>query len=181
MSFRLSTLLAAGLFGFAISAPQPATAVGNDPPAQTQSQAPKGTSSKAKKKKKSTKSEKRSERKFLDGYKVAYNLIYTQKDYAAGIAQLKLLSRDEHPDVANLIGFSSRKLGRYDDAKTWYEKALVSDPKHSRTWSYYGMWHAEQGNVLKARDHLAKVQSLCGTACKDYVELKEVIDGTRTY
>ena len=64
------------------------------------------------------------------------------------------------PDVANLIGYSSRKLGRYDDAKTWYEQALAADPAHARTWSYYGMWHAEQGNLLKARDYLATVATL---------------------
>jgi hypothetical protein len=43
------------------------------------------------------------------------------------------------------------------------------------------MWHAEQGNVLKARDYLAKVQSLCGTTCREYAELKGVIEGTRLY
>jgi len=33
------------------------------------------------------------------------------------------------------------------------------------TWSYYGMWHAEQGNLLKAREYLTKVETLCGTKC----------------
>ena len=84
-------------------------------------------------------------------------MIYQRHDYAGGIAKLKSLGRDDNPDVANLIGYSSRKLGRYDDAKLWYERALAADPTHARTWSYYGMWHAEQGNLLKARDYLAKV------------------------
>jgi hypothetical protein len=43
------------------------------------------------------------------------------------------------------------------------------------------MWHAEQGNLLKARDYLAKVETLCGTACREYTELKGVIEGTRVY
>ena len=100
-------------------------------------------------------------------------MIYQQHDFAAGIARLKALGHDDHPDVANLIGYSSRKLGRYDDAKLWYEKALAADPRHARTWSYYGMWHAEQGNLLKARDYLTQVASICGTDCREYVELKE--------
>jgi len=30
------------------------------------------------------------------------------------------------------------------------------------------MWHAEQGNLLKAREFLAKVESLCGnTRCRE--------------
>jgi tetratricopeptide (TPR) repeat protein len=38
--------------------------------------------------------------------------------------------------VATLIGYASRKLGRYDDAKYWYDKALAADPNHAVTWSY---------------------------------------------
>jgi len=43
------------------------------------------------------------------------------------------------------------------------------------------MWHAEQGNLLKARDFLATVEQLCGTKCREYTELKGVIEGTRVY
>ena len=125
--------------------------------------------------------EKKSEQQFIDGYKAAHTTIYKRHDYAKAIDMLKALGHDDNPDVANLIGYSSRKLGRYEDSKIWYERALAADPTHSRTWSYYGMWHAEQGNLLKAREHLAKVASLCGTKCRDYTELKGVIEGTRTY
>ena len=119
---------------------------------------------------------------FFEGYKAAHTLIYKQHKYEAGIDKLKSIGQDDHPDIANLIGYSSRKLGRYDDAKYWYEKALAADPNHARTWTYYGMWHAEQGNLLKAKEYLAKVQSLCGnTKCREYTELKGVIEGTRTY
>lgn len=135
----------------------------------------------SKSKKKEAKKEKRSDREFLNGYKHAHALIYEGQDYEAGIAALRALGRDDHADVANLLGFASRKLGRYDDAKYWYEKALATDPNHSLTWSYYGMWQAEQGNLLKARDYLDKVRDLCGTTCRAYVELQAVIDGTGTY
>ena len=44
------------------------------------------------------------------------------------------------------------------------------------------MWQAEQGNRLKAREYLTKVSTLCGnTNCREYVELKAVIEGTGTY
>ena len=44
------------------------------------------------------------------------------------------------------------------------------------------MWHAEQGNKLKAKEYLTKVASLCGnTTCREYKMLKNVIDGTGTY
>jgi hypothetical protein len=58
----------------------------------------------------------------------------------------------------------------------------AADPNHVRTWSYYGMWQMEQGNRLKAEDNLAKVKLLCGSAgCKEYIEIKAVIDGKASY
>jgi tetratricopeptide (TPR) repeat protein len=119
---------------------------------------------------------------FLAGYHAAYALIYDKDDYVGGIAALRALGYDDNADVATLIGYASRKLGRYDDAKLWYERALAADPNHAVTWSYYGMWHAEQGNLLMAKDDLEKVRTICGnTDCPAYTKLKAVIDGTVTY
>ncbi len=38
-----------------------------------------------------------------------------------------------------------------------------------------------QGNLLKGQMISKKVRQICGTECREYVTLKEVIDGTRTY
>jgi tetratricopeptide (TPR) repeat protein len=168
--------LAVAMPAFAVDSPSPEPS-----PSQTQSPAPKEKTT-AKKKKAPKKDEKKSEQQFIDGYKVAHAMIYQQHEYVAAIDKLKSLGHDDNADVANLIGYSSRKLGRYEDSKLWYERALAADPDHTVTWSYYGMWHAEQGNLLKAKEYLAKVQSLCGnTKCREYTELKGVIEGTRTY
>ena len=180
-SLRLCALIAASAFALAL----PARAVDSPSPMadkpRAETAAPKTTKA-AKKKKAPKKDEKKSEQQFIDGYKSAHAMIYRQHDYVAGIDKLKSLGHDDNPDVANLIGYSSRKLGRYEDSKTWYERALAADPKHTVTWSYYGMWHAEQGNVLKAKEYLTKVASLCGnTTCREYTMLKGVIEGTRTY
>jgi tetratricopeptide (TPR) repeat protein len=184
-SWSVFSLLAGGALALTIALPpQQARAVDSMTPAtSTQPSSDKPAAAKSSKKKKTTKDtkEKKSEQQFIDGYKAAHAIIYQQHDYAAGIDKLKSLGHDENADVANLIGYSSRKLGRYEDSKLWYERALAADPAHARTWSYYGMWHAEQGNLLKAREHLAKVETLCGTRCREYTELKGVIEGTRTY
>jgi len=184
-SLRLYALIAASAFALAL----PARAVDSPSPMADKPAAatatPKGkAASKATntKKKKPKKEEQKSEQQFIDGYKSAHAMIYKRHQYAAAIDKLKSLGRDENADVANLIGYSSRKLGRYEDSKAWYERALAADPAHTVTWSYYGMWHAEQGNLLKAREFLAKVETLCGnTKCRAYTELKGVIEGTRTY
>jgi tetratricopeptide (TPR) repeat protein len=184
-SLRLYALMTGTAFALAVALPNPASAVDSVTPTPQSSQSgdtSKPAAKSSKKKKAGKKKEKSSEQQFIDGYRAAHATIYQRHDYAAGIGMLKALGHDDNPDVANLIGYSSRKLGRYDDAKLWYERALAADPKHARTWSYYGMWHAEQGNVLKAKEYLTKVASLCGnTTCREYTMLKGVIEGTRTY
>lgn len=122
--------------------------------------------SKAKGKKKS---------EFLNGYRKAYATIYQQHDYTAAIAQLRALKQDHHPDVANLIGYSNRKLGNYDESKKWYETALKADPTHVRTWQYYGLWQLEQGKMDQAKVHLDKIASICGTSCPEYRSLAEAM------
>ncbi|MDR3420172.1 MAG: tetratricopeptide repeat protein [Xanthobacteraceae bacterium] len=177
----LLSLAAALLFTAVLVAPDIAAAVGDEnptppPPPTDQGKSTKGTQTKPPKSDKSSSAE-----DFLRGYHAAYTLIYDQGDYVRGIAALRTLGHDDNADVATLIGYASRKLGRYDDAKIWYERALAADPNHAVTWSYYGMWHAEQGNLLKAKDDLEKVRLICGTDCRPYKMLKDVIDGTATY
>ncbi len=196
MRTRISATLAIGLFAFialpslagavdssnpAFPPPQPAQPAIPKPQRPAQQPKPTTTDSTTKEKKDNKSQPPKPQGELLKNYKIAHVLIYRKHKYEAGIAKLKSLGQDNHPDVANLIGYASRKLGRYDDSKYWYEKALAADPNHARTLSYYGMWYAEQGNLLKARDYLAKVQSICGTRCREYAELKGVIEGTRLY
>ena len=179
----LNALIATSLFGALMIAPAVSHAVSGPEPQPTQPSSsgpkPQGTQTTTTPKKK--KKQQQSQIEFKQGYSAAYELIYAEHDYAAGIDKLHALKHDDNADVANLIGYASRKLGRYDDSKFWYEKALAADPRHARTWSYYGMWHAEQGNLLKAADMLQKVRSICGTECKEYTELKSALEGTIVY
>jgi tetratricopeptide (TPR) repeat protein len=178
-SNRFAAAAAATLFGLAVSL---APAMGAEDSRGTAFPPPAQPDQKKNEKKKSqqTKKQKQSEQELRDGYLRARAMMMDGR-YEDGIAAMHALGNDDNPEIANYIGYASRKLGRYDDSKFWYEKALAADPNHVRTWSYYGMWHAEQGNLLKAREHLAKVETLCGTRCREYTELKGVIEGTRTY
>ena len=183
MRFSSSISLAVALiFSVVLIAPNIAAAAGEEnptPPPQTNQQtSPKQrTQTKKPKKDKSSSAE-----DFLAGYHAAYALNYDKGDYAAGITAVRALGYDDHADAATRIGYASRKLGHYDDAKYWYERALAADPNHAVTWSYYGMWQAEQGNALKAKDDLEKVRLICGnTDCRPYKMLKDVIDDTENY
>ena len=175
---RLGTLTAATLFtlslgvGAAFAAGEPDPKPSNPSSGSSQPKAKEG----AKKKKKQ-----QSEQQFRDGYRLAYNLVQAGA-YEAAFAAFKDLDSDDHADVANYLGYTARKLGDYELSKVWYERALASDPKHVRTYQYYGMWHVEQGNMLKAADFLQKIEAICGNkACKEYQDLKGGMEGTVTY
>jgi tetratricopeptide (TPR) repeat protein len=176
----LSFFAVAALLVTAVSL-KPLAAMGTDNPP-----APTDDGSGKKKKKKSSnvieqQAQQLAEEKFLRDYRAARAMIL-DGNYRGGIAAMHALGHDEHPDVANYVGYAYRKLGAYDDSRIWYEKALAADPRHVRTWSYYGMWHMEQGNRLKAEDFLQKVKLICGdTSCEEYRQLRAVIDGTATY
>src|SRR5258708_26603410 len=104
---------------------------------------------------------------FARGYREAYATIYDRNDYAGAIEQLKALGHDEHPNVANLIGYSYRKLGDYKLSQIWYERALKADPNHVLTWQYYGLWQIEQGNRDHAQYHLSPIAAMCGTGWQE--------------
>jgi len=113
---------------------------------------------------------------FAQGYRTAYATIYNRNDYAAAIKQLKSLGHQDHPNVANLIGYSYRKLGDYRLSQVWYERALKADPNHVLTWQYYGLWQIERGNRDQAQYHLSRIAVICGTNCEEYRSLAAAIE-----
>ena len=138
---------------------------------------PPDTKSDAKtKKNKANKSSNIEDPRFIEGYRAAYTTIYDRNDYAAAIEQLKALGQDDRADVANLIGYSYRKLGDYKISQIWYERALKADPNHVRTWQYYGLWQLEQGNRDQAQYHLSRIGELCGTDCPEYRSLAAALE-----
>jgi tetratricopeptide (TPR) repeat protein len=128
------------------------------------------------KKKKSSENSTRSYAAFADGYRSAYATIYDRHDYAAAIEQLKALGHDDSAAVANLIGYSYRKLGDYKVSQIWYERALKADPNHVKTWQYYGLWQVEQGNRDQAQYHLSRIAALSGTASEEYKSLAAALE-----
>ena len=128
------------------------------------------------KKEKKDKSSSIDDPRFIQGYRAAYATIYDRTDYASAIDQLKALGQDDRADVANLIGYSYRKLADYKVSQIWYERALKADPNHVKTWQYYGLWQIEQGNRDSAQYHLSRIGKLCGTDCAEYRSLAAALE-----
>ncbi|HEX9360160.1 MAG TPA: hypothetical protein VF922_01250 [Bradyrhizobium sp.] len=153
---------------------------GGEPPPSSSS-APPDTRSNAvksthKAKKKPNKQSRIEDPAFAQGYRAAYATIYDRNDYAVAIEQLKALGHDDHPNVANLIGYSYRKLGDYKLSQVWCERALKADPNHVLTWQYYGLWQIEQGNRDQAQYHLSRIAAICGTDCEEYRSLAAALE-----
>jgi len=149
---------------------------GGDPPASDTSTTTKSTPTKSSHKAKKAKQSFLSTPAFIAGYRAAYATIYDRNDYGAAIGQLKALGHDDYANVANLIGYSYRKLGDYRLSQIWYERALKSDPNHVLTWQYYGLWQLEQGNREQAEYHLNRIAQICGTDCPEYRSLAAALE-----
>ena len=107
----------------------------------------------------------------------AIEVALAQKDYDKSLSLLTSLAqtRPESADVWNLTGFSLRKLGRYDEAKTAYEKALSIDPNHTRALEYMGELYLSINQLDEAQKLLDRLNKLCSFNCKDRDALKKAI------
>jgi tetratricopeptide (TPR) repeat protein len=161
---RLLTLAMFAMALIAMPLLTPAQAAGDDNPAPPA------------KKEKKDKSSSVDEGKFIAGYRTAYATIYDRNEYASAIAQLKALRHDDRADVANLIGYSYRKLSDYRVSQVWYERALKADPNHVKTWQYYGLWQLEQGNRDSAQYHLNRIAALAGAGSAEYRSLAAALE-----
>ena len=169
IAIRLLTLAMYATALVAVPMVNTAKAAGGDSPSPA-------TDTSKEKKKKNDKSSSIDDPRFIEGYRTAYTTIYDRNDYASAIEQLKALGQDDRADVANLIGYSYRKLGDYKVSQVWYERALKADPSHVRTWQYYGLWQLEQGNRDQAQYHLGRIRQICGTDCAEYKSLASALE-----
>ncbi|MEY3935560.1 MAG: hypothetical protein RI901_990, partial [Actinomycetota bacterium] len=64
----------------------------------------------------------------------------------------------------------------YGPAATYYAKALKIDPKHLGALEYQGELFMLTKKPSEAKKNLAKLKSLCGIKCEEYLDLKKAID-----
>jgi tetratricopeptide (TPR) repeat protein len=96
--------------------------------------------------------------------------------YEDGIVAMKALGYDDHPDIASAIGYANAQLGRFAEARKWYDRALVADPGHLTTLVYSGALHVAQSELDQARADLARIRTVCGnTTCPEHQQLERLI------
>ena len=78
-------------------------------------------------------------------------------------------------DAWNYLGFSNRKLKKFDLALSAYQKALAIDPKHRGANEYLGELYLQTDELAKARERLEKLDKICYFGCDEYNDLKAAI------
>lgn len=98
-------------------------------------------------------------------------------DYEDAIRKLTILVTDEpgNADAHNYLGYSNRKLGRMDQARNWYEKALDIDSRHLGANEYLGELYVQTGEMDKAAAQLDILDGLCFFGCPEFDQLKRSI------
>ena len=90
-----------------------------------------------------------------------------------------LKSNKEKPnqaDTLNYLGFTTRKLGDYENGEKYYLMGLEIDPNHTGINEYLGELYVTTNRIELARERL-KVLEKCN--CEEYAELKDIIDGVK--
>jgi tetratricopeptide (TPR) repeat protein len=99
------------------------------------------------------------------------------QDYAAAIAILDqvVLEQSGNADAHNYLGYSHRKLGNTDMALHHYKRALQIEPNHVGANEYLGELYLELGDLPKAEQRLAVLESVC-PGCEEAAELRALVD-----
>lgn len=98
-------------------------------------------------------------------------------EYQAAFDDLALTAAaaGPHPDITTYMGYSQRKLGNYDLAKSYYAMALEVEPNHKGANEYLGELYVETGEMDKAKIQLAKLEEICSFGCIEENELRSWI------
>jgi len=100
------------------------------------------------------------------------------KKYAKA-QKLLLKSNAEKPmqaDTLNYLGFTTRKLGDYEKGEEFYLQGLQIEPNHNGINEYLGELYIVTNKMDLAKERLEVLKS-CN--CKEYNQLKEIIEGTK--
>ena len=79
-------------------------------------------------------------------------------------------------DTLNYLGFTTRKLGDFENGEKYYLLGLEIDPNHVGINEYLGELYVVTNRLDLAKQRL-KVLESCN--CEEYNELKEIIEGTK--
>jgi tetratricopeptide (TPR) repeat protein len=99
------------------------------------------------------------------------------KDWAGAIKSFsKVVAREpNNADGHNYLGYANRNLGKMDESFKEYNLALKLDPDHKGANEYIGVAYLKVNQPEKAKEHLARLEKICGKKCEEYEDLAKAI------
>ena len=99
-------------------------------------------------------------------------------EHEEGLRHLRkaALAFGPHPGILTYQGFANRKLGRFEVAQSYYDRALAVAPNHLGALEYYGELKVERGDLAGAKANLAKLDAICDFGCFEAEELRSWIE-----
>jgi tetratricopeptide (TPR) repeat protein len=85
------------------------------------------------------------------------------------------LRDDRNADIQNYLGYAYRRLRQFDAAMQHYQRALTLNPRHRSAHEHLGEAQLAQGDLARAKEHLAALQQICLIPCDEYDDLKRAI------
>ena len=102
-----------------------------------------------------------------------------QKSYVKA-KKLLIKSNEKKPgkaDTLNYLGFTTRKLGDFENGEKYYLQGLAIDPKHKGINEYLGELYVATNRHNLAVERLGVLE---GCNCEEYDQLKAVIAGEKS-
>ena len=111
----------------------------------------------------------------VDDYAAGQKAI-SAKNWTLAASSFKKVVADnpKNADAYNLLGYSSRWLGKYHEAFAAYDKALALDPKHKGALEYSGVAYLKVNQKAKAEEQLAKLRTICAS-CEETTDLAKAV------
>ena len=86
------------------------------------------------------------------------------------------IENPNNADTLNYLGFTTRKLGDYENGEKYYLQGLAINPNHKGINEYLGELYVATSRTDLAKERL-KVLENCN--CEEFNQLKAVIKGTK--
>ena len=101
-----------------------------------------------------------------------------EKRYKKALKLLLVSNKEKpnNPDTLNYLGFTSRKLEDFEKGESYYLQGLAIEPDHVGINEYLGELYVATSRIDLAKERL---EVLNGCNCKEYSQLKDVIEGTK--
>ena len=89
-------------------------------------------------------------------------------------------SEKKNPDILNYMGYTSRKIGNFEQAEKFYLTGLSIKPDHNGINEYLGELYVQTNRIDKAKERLDVLKN-CN--CEEYKELELIIKtrGSKVY